>query len=77
MLTGVQLRAARHALKWTFEDLAKESSISIRTLKSIENFNGVPECRTSTLEKIRIAFESAGIEFIGTPDDRPGVRVSR
>ena len=76
MLTGVQIRAARHALKWTFEQLSKESAISLRTLKSLETFDGIPECRTTTLEKLRIAFEAAGIEFIGTPEDRPGVRVN-
>jgi transcriptional regulator with XRE-family HTH domain len=76
MLTGVQIRAARHALKWTFEQLAKESSVSLRTLKSLEIFDGVPECRTTTMGKIRKAFEAAGIEFIGTPEDRPGIRLT-
>jgi len=27
------------------------------------------------LAKIRSAFEAAGIEFIGTPEDRPGIRI--
>lgn len=76
MLTGVQIRAARHALKWTFEHLAKESSISLRTLKTLETFDGVPECRTITMNKVQKAFETAGIEFIGTPEDRPGVRFN-
>ena len=76
MLTGMQIRAARHALKWTFVQLSKESSVSLRTLKSVEQFDGIPNCRTATLEKIRKAFEAAGIEFIGTPEDRPGVCLS-
>ena len=75
MVTGMQIRAARHALKWTFEQLSNESSVSLRTLKSVERFDGIPNCRTATLEKIRKAFEAAGIEFIGTPEDAPGIRI--
>jgi len=76
MLTGMQVRAARHALKWTFEQLSNESSVSLRTLKSVEKFDGIPNCRTATLEKIRKAFEASGIEFTGTPEDLPGVRMN-
>jgi len=42
----------------------------------MENSSGVPESTIRTLEKLREAFESAGIEFIGSPDDRPGIRIS-
>ena len=31
----------------------------------------------ATLDKIKAALESAGIEFIGTPEDGPGIRLRR
>ena len=37
--------------------------------------NGVPAINISTMIAIQIAFEKAGVEFIGSPDDRPGVRL--
>ena len=75
MITGAQIRAARTALRWTTDELAARSSIVSRTVKRMESHNGVPKSNTQTLEKIRHAFESAGIEFIGTPEDRPGMRI--
>ncbi len=37
--------------------------------------SGVPSINISTMVAIQGALESAGIEFIGSPDDRPGVRL--
>lgn len=74
MITGLQIRMARQALRWTASDLAKHSGVGLRTLKRAEAEDGPPKSSVTTLEKIRKAFEAAGIEFIGTPEDRPGVR---
>ena len=41
----------------------------------IESAIGVPGAHAKTLEAIEKAFEKAGIQFIGTPDDGPGVRL--
>ncbi len=38
----------------------------------LEAHDGVPPSRSSSLSAIEAAFEAAGIEFIGTPDDGPG-----
>ena len=46
-----------------------------RTIKRYEALDGIPPSRTSSLVDIKAALESAGIEFIGTPEDRPGIRV--
>ena len=35
----------------------------------------LPTTHAKTLEAIEKAFEKAGIKFIGTPDDGPGVRL--
>lgn len=77
MITGVQLRAARSALHWTTKQLAEFSGVSLSTLKRIEKFDGIPDTRSSTLANVQKTFEAAGIEFIGTAEDRPGIRISR
>ena len=41
----------------------------------LEQHDGVPPSRSSTLMDIRAALEAAGIEFVGTPDDGPGIRL--
>ena len=76
MITGSQIRMARHALRWTASDLAKRVEITQKTIQRIEAEDGAPKSSVATMEKLRIAFEAAGIEFIGTPEDRPGVRVN-
>lgn len=76
MLTSVQIRAARSALGWSAEDLGRISGVSRRTVVSMETSEGVPSANASTLEAVRKALEAAGIEFIGTPEDRPGIRIS-
>ena len=40
----------------------------------LEVLEGVPGAQAKTLETIQKAFEEAGIEFIGTPDEGAGVR---
>ena len=77
MLTAEQIRAARNALRWTIEDLSKQSAVSVRALKMIEQNAGQLTNRLSTVEKIQRALEAVGIEFIGTPDDAPGIRIHR
>ena len=62
-------------LGWSSEEFSMRSGVSRRTLVKIENSTGIPETTTRTLEKLRSTFEAAGIEFIGAPDDRPGIRI--
>ncbi len=40
-----------------------------------EAVDTVPPSRSSTLLDIQGALEAAGIEFIGSPTDRPGIRL--
>ena len=75
MLCGVQIRAARGALHWSADDLAVQSGVASRTIVRLEQHDGLPPSRSSTLMDLRRAFEAAGIEFIGGPDDAPGIRV--
>ena len=76
MITGTQIRAARAAMRWTTEDLAQKAGLASRTVKRFEQDDGVPSSsRSSSLLDIQKAFEAAGIEFIGAPDDGPGIRL--
>lgn len=77
MITAVQIRAARAAVGWSAEELAKNSGVVRRTIVNIETNSGVPSANAQTLQKIIAALEAAGIEFIGTPDDGPGIRIRR
>lgn len=76
MITGLQIRSARNALRWTTEQLAKKAGVTARTIKRFEAVDDVPPSRSSTLLDVKGALEAAGIEFIGSPADRPGIRVS-
>lgn len=73
--TGPQLRAARNALRWSIETLSAKAGISMRTIIRYEDVDGIPPTRSENLEKLVRTLESAGIEFIGTPDDGPGIRI--
>ena len=75
MISGVQIRAARAALRWTIEELAEKSGLGIRTIKRFEAVDGIPSSRTSTLVELKRTLEAAGIEFIGALDDNPGIRL--
>lgn len=77
MITGAQIRAARSALKWSATRLSKASGVSVPTIQRFEQADGVPPSRSSTLLEVQKTFETAGIEFIGTPDDGPGIRFRR
>ena len=74
MITSAQIRAARGMLDWSRKDLAKHSGISFASMMRLESFDGVPSSNFKTLESVMKAFESAGIEFIGSPDQGAGVR---
>jgi DNA-binding XRE family transcriptional regulator len=74
MITSSQIRAARALLEWSSDELASRVSLSRQTIFKLEHAIGVPPSRTQTLMEIKRVFEEAGLEFIGTPDNGPGVR---
>ena len=77
MITGMQIRSARAALRWSADQLAQAADISLRTIVRMEDLDGVPPVRAVTLRSVEKALAAAGIEFIGTPDDGPGIRLRR
>jgi transcriptional regulator with XRE-family HTH domain len=76
MITGAQIRASRAALRWSADVLASRAQVGIQTIKRWEATDGVPASRSNTLQDVKSALEAAGIEFIGAPNDRPGIRFS-
>jgi transcriptional regulator with XRE-family HTH domain len=74
LITSDQIRAARALLRWSGKDLAERSGLGFSTLMRLEVLDGVPSAQAKTLEIIQKTFETAGIEFIGTPDEGAGVR---
>jgi len=63
-------------LRWSGEELAKPAGESLSSSRRVEASVGVPEGQNmKTLLAIKKALEAAGIEFIGTPEDAPGVRL--
>ena len=77
MITGIQIRAARAALRLSITELAALAEVGVQTIMRFENASGIPPSRSSTLADVQRALEVAGIEFIGTPDDAPGIRLRR
>jgi len=75
MISSSQLRAARALLKWSANDLARESGIGSATIQRYEIAEGIPNANVKTLGLIKQTLETAGIEFIGSPDKDPGVRL--
>jgi transcriptional regulator with XRE-family HTH domain len=73
MITRAQCRAARALIEWNQQELARKASVGIVTVHQFES--GVSQPRRATLDVIRRAFESAGVEFIDENGGGPGVRL--
>ncbi len=69
------MRAARALLRWSAKVAAERSGVALTTVQRLEQEDGLPGGRAQTLFDLQRAFEAAGVEFIGSPDDRPGVRL--
>lgn len=76
MITGIQIRSARNALRMSVDQLSEVSGVSVRTIKRMEAEDGIPNSTRPNISAIETALTTAGIEFIGTPDDRPGIRIA-
>lgn len=70
-MNAIQCKMARTALGWGVIDLAQAANVSTQTIVRLEKGD---ELKESTRDKIRIAFEKAGIEFIPINGGGVGVR---
>ncbi len=77
MIISEQIRAARQLLRITADELANLSGVGVATIRRYELMSGVPSGNARSVEAIQQALEARGVEFIGTPEDRPGVRLNK
>lgn len=76
-ITSEQIRAAKAIIRWSGEDLAQAAGVSLSSIRRIEASSGIPKAQNMrTVLAIKAALEAAGVDFIGSPDDRPGVRLN-
>ena len=75
MITSDQIRAARALLRWSADELASASKIGVATIRRFEMQEGVPAGTVRILDALKSTLEAAGVEFIGSPEDGPGVRL--
>ncbi len=73
MLTSEQIRAARALLRWEQKNLAAAAGVSVETIKRLEKKPGRVSAYVQTVDAIRGALETAGVEFLN--GDAPGVRL--
>ncbi|WFP95549.1 helix-turn-helix domain-containing protein [Ensifer adhaerens] len=77
VITGAQIRAARALVRWTAEELANAASVGLSTIRRAEAEDGPPTITPANLKLIRIALESAGVEFIPDHGDGAGIRLKK
>ncbi|ATQ67873.1 MULTISPECIES: helix-turn-helix domain-containing protein [Methylosinus] len=65
---------ARAALGWSTQDLARHAGVGVNT---VNRFEAGQDARMSSVEKMRTALESAGVEFIAENGGGPGVRLRK
>src|ERR1700730_2307387 len=74
-MNAFQARLARLALGLRFTDAAKLCDVAVETVRRIEIED--PTVKEATIEKVRVAFEKAGVEFISENGGGPGVRIRK
>ena len=75
MILSEQIKAARSLLDWDQKELATRANVGITTVKRLEARPGIVGGTMDTVLRLKNALEEAGIEFIGSPGDGPGVRL--
>jgi transcriptional regulator with XRE-family HTH domain len=76
-LTSPQIRAARSLIRWSAEDLARESALSVATVRRAELSDGETSMTAANDLAVRRALEAAGVEFIDENGGGPGVRLRK
>jgi transcriptional regulator with XRE-family HTH domain len=74
-VSSPQIRAARALIRWSAEDLAKETALSVTTIRRAELAESETSLTSANDRAIRQALEAAGVEFIDENGGGPGVRL--
>jgi transcriptional regulator with XRE-family HTH domain len=77
LLSGAQIRSARALLRWSAEELADRSSVSMRTIRRAELTDGETAMTAANQNAVRRVLESAGVEFIDENGGGAGVRLKK
>jgi hypothetical protein len=76
-LTSAQMRAARALIRWSAEDLARASAVSVTTVRRAELTEEETSLTMANDLSIRRALEGAGVDFIDENGGGPGVRLRK
>ena len=76
-LTSAQIRAARALVRWRAQDLARESSVGVATIRRAELTDAETSMTAANDLAVRRALETAGVEFIDENGGGPGVRLRK
>jgi hypothetical protein len=76
-LTSAQMRAARALIRWSAQDLARESAVGVATIRRAELTDQETAMTVANDRAIRRALEDAGVEFIEENGGGPGVRLRK
>jgi transcriptional regulator with XRE-family HTH domain len=77
MISSEQVRGARAMLRWEQKNLAEASGVSLATIKRLEMQPGSIMANRPTVEALKRALESAGVEFIAENGGGAGVRLRK
>jgi transcriptional regulator with XRE-family HTH domain len=76
-LSSAQIRAARALIRWSAEDLANETTLSVTTIRRAELAESETSLTSANDRAIRQTLEAAGVEFIDENGGGPGVRLRK
>jgi hypothetical protein len=76
-LISAQIRAARSLIRWSADDLANRSSLSVATIRRAELTDGDTSMTAANDLAVRRALEAAGVEFIDENGGGAGVRLRK
>lgn len=71
-MTPIQSRMGRAAVGWSILDLARAANVGENTVNRFETGR---DARVSTVAKLRVALEAAGVVFIAENGGGVGVRL--
>ncbi|RWY85157.1 XRE family transcriptional regulator [Rhizobium leguminosarum] len=74
-VTGRQLAAARTLAQMSQAEVAKAANVSVPTLKRMEGASGAVPGMTNNVAAVVRALEDAGVMFIPSNGNGPGVRL--
>ena len=76
-LASFQIRAGRALIKWSADDLARHSAVSLRTIRRAELAETHTALTAANDLAIRRALEAVGVEFIDENGGGAGVRLQK